>query len=52
MISPQILPPVTWDRNEAVAYEVPRGTCPRCDRSCAECGLTWDSGLSDEEDEA
>ena len=87
MISPQILPPVTGDRNEAVAYEVPRGTCPRCgtdqivhlvigmptsadvmtgpdwvswvgcihpgfDRSCADCGLTWDSGLSDDEDDA
>ena len=25
---------------------------PGFDRSCAECGLTWDSGLSDDEDDA
>ena len=25
---------------------------PGFDRSCAECGLTWDSGLGDQEDDA
>ena len=87
MINPQILPPELGDPGYIAAYDVPRGTCPRCstdqivhlvigmstsdevttdedwvswvgcihpgfDRSCAECGLTWDSRLRDEEDDA